>query len=83
MVAVHAKVCLVLVLHVKRCCVFDCMFHGQIHTLDFGTYRASLFLYMIKFVYQILCQILIYYKTAMVMMMKCKHNELHITLPLA
>ena len=29
------------------------MFHGQIYTLDFGTYQASLFLYMIKFVYQI------------------------------
>ena len=28
-------------------------FFTQIHTLDFGTYRASLFLYMIKFVYQI------------------------------
>ena len=37
-------------LHAKRCCLFDCMFRGQIHTLDFGTYRASLFLYMIKFV---------------------------------
>ena len=36
-----------------RCCLFDCMFHGQIHTLDFGTYRASLFLYMIKVVYRI------------------------------
>ena len=33
--------------------LFDCMFHGQIHTLDFGTYRASLFLYMIKFIHQI------------------------------
>ena len=29
------------------------LFDGQIHTLHFGTYRASLFLYMIKFVYQI------------------------------
>ena len=37
----------------KRCCLFDCMFHGQIHTLDFGTYRVSLFLYTIKYVYQI------------------------------
>ena len=42
-----------LLLHAKRCCLFDYMFHGQIHTLDFGAYRASLFLYMIKFVYQI------------------------------
>ena len=44
---------LVLVLHAKRSCLFGCMFHGQIHTLDFGTYQASLLLYMIKFVYQI------------------------------
>ena len=33
--------------------LFDCMFHEQIRTLDFRTYRASLFLNMIKFVYKI------------------------------
>ena len=43
----------VLELHAKRCCLFDCMFHGQMHTLDFGNYQASLVLYMIIFVYQI------------------------------
>ena len=43
----------VLVLHAKRCYLFDCMFHGQSDTLEFGTYQASLFLYRIKFVYQI------------------------------
>ena len=53
MIAAHAKVWLVLVLHAKRCCLFDFMFHGQIHTLDFGTYRDPLFLDMIKFVYRI------------------------------
>ena len=53
MVAVHAKVWLVLVLHTKRCYLFYCMFHGQICMLDFAAYRASLYLYMIKLVYQI------------------------------
>ena len=67
-----------LVLHAKRCCLFDCMVHGQIHILDFGTYRASLFLYMIKFVYLICVKILNCYKTTM-MMTKCKHHESHIT----
>ena len=33
--------------------MFDCMFHGQIYALEFGTYQASLVLYMIKFVYLI------------------------------
>ena len=37
----------------KILCLFDFMFHGQIHTLHFTTYRASLFLNMITFVYQI------------------------------
>ena len=35
MVAVHAKRCL-----------FDCMFHGQIHTLDFGTPGFFIFIYL-------------------------------------
>ena len=34
--------------HAMICCLLDCMFHRQIHTLDFGTYRASLSLYKIR-----------------------------------
>ena len=53
------------------------MFHGQIHSLDFGIYRTSLFLYMIKFVYQLCVKSLsvINYNDDD----KCKYHESHIT----
>ena len=51
------------------------MFHGQIHTLDFGTYQASIVLYNYDQIHiSDMCKILIRYKTTM-MMMKCKHHE--------
>ena len=63
----------------KRCCLFDCMFHVQIHTLDFGTYQASLGLYMIKCIYQTCVKFLSVIKITTMIMMKCKHHDSHIT----